>query len=39
MKYIDIERQLADLFTEPLDATRFASLWGELGVCHSYGLV
>jgi hypothetical protein len=28
MKYIDIERQLADIFTKPLDATHFASLWG-----------
>jgi hypothetical protein len=39
MKYIDIERQLADIFTKPLDATLFASLWGELGVCHPYGMV
>jgi hypothetical protein len=28
MKYIDIERQLADIFTKPLDATHFASLPG-----------
>jgi hypothetical protein len=28
MKYIDTERQLADIFTKPLDATHFASLWG-----------
>jgi hypothetical protein len=26
MKYIDIEKQLADIFTKPLDATCFASL-------------
>jgi hypothetical protein len=39
MKYIDTKRQLADIFTKPLDATRFASLRWELGVCHSYGLV
>jgi hypothetical protein len=39
MKYIDIERQLTDIFTKPLDATCFASLRGELGVCHPYGLV
>jgi hypothetical protein len=32
MKYIDTERQLADIFTKPLYATRFASLRGELGV-------
>jgi hypothetical protein len=28
IKYIDTERQLADIFTKPLDATRFASLQG-----------
>jgi hypothetical protein len=39
MKFIDTERQLADIFTKPLDSSRFASLWGELGVCHPYGLV
>jgi hypothetical protein len=39
MKYIDTERQLADIFTKPLDATHFASLLGKLGVCHPYGLV
>jgi hypothetical protein len=43
MKYIDTERQLADIFTKPLDASRFAALWGggggEIGVCPSYGLV
>jgi hypothetical protein len=39
MKYIDRERQLADIFTKPLDATHFASLRGELGVCRPYGLV
>jgi hypothetical protein len=30
IKYIDTERQLADIFTKPLDATHFASLWGAL---------
>jgi hypothetical protein len=39
MKYIDIERQLADIFTKPLDTSRFAALRGELGVCNPYGLV
>jgi hypothetical protein len=39
MKYIDIERQLADIFTKHLDSSRLASLRGELSVCHPYGLV
>jgi hypothetical protein len=39
MKYIDTERQLANIFTKPLDVTTFASLHRELGVCHPYGLV
>jgi hypothetical protein len=39
MKYIDTERQLADIFTKHLDATCFASLRWELGVCHPYGMV
>jgi hypothetical protein len=39
IKYIDTERQLADIFTKPLDTTHFASLHGELGVCHPYGMV
>jgi hypothetical protein len=39
IKYIDTERQLTDIFIKPLDVTRFASLQGELGVCHPYGLV
>jgi hypothetical protein len=39
MKFIDTERQLADIFTKSLDSFRFASLWEELGVCHPYGLV
>jgi hypothetical protein len=29
MKYIDTERQLADIFTKPLDSSRFAALRGE----------
>jgi hypothetical protein len=28
MRYIDIERQLADIFIKPLDASRFATLHG-----------
>jgi hypothetical protein len=39
MKYIDTERQLANICTKPLDVTHFASLRGELGVCHSYDMV
>jgi hypothetical protein len=39
MRYIDTERQLADIFTKPLDASCFADLRGEIGVCHPYGLV
>ena len=39
MRFIDTENQLADILTKPLDATRFAFLRGELGVCHPYGLV
>jgi cell fate regulator YaaT (PSP1 superfamily) len=30
MRYIDIKRQLADIFTKPLDSSRFAALWGKL---------
>jgi hypothetical protein len=39
MRYIDTERQLADIFTKPLNASRFADLRGGIGVCHPYGLV
>jgi hypothetical protein len=38
MRYIDTERQLADIFTKPLDPG-FADLRGEIGVCQPYGLV
>jgi hypothetical protein len=30
MRYIDTERQLADIFTKPIDSSRFADLRGEL---------
>jgi hypothetical protein len=30
MKYIDTERQLGDIFTKPLDASRFTTLWGNM---------
>jgi hypothetical protein len=39
LSYIDTQHQLADIFIKPLDATRFAFLRGELGVCHPYGIV
>jgi hypothetical protein len=40
MRYIDTERQLADIFTKPLDSSRFVDLrGGGIGVCHPYGLV
>jgi hypothetical protein len=39
MRYIDTERQLADIFTKPLDSSRFAIFWGKIGVCHPYGLI
>jgi hypothetical protein len=39
MRYIDIERQLADIFIKPFDASDFTVLRGEIGVCHPYGLV
>jgi hypothetical protein len=39
MKFIDTARHLADIFTKPLDSSCFASLRGELGVCHPNGLV
>jgi hypothetical protein len=39
MRYIDTERQLADIFTKLLDSSRFASLQKKIGVCHPYDLV
>jgi hypothetical protein len=39
MRYIDTERQLADIFTKPLDSSRFANLREKIGVYHPYGLV
>jgi hypothetical protein len=39
MRYIDTERLMTDIFTKPLDASRFADLRGEIGVCHFYGFV
>jgi hypothetical protein len=39
MRYIDTERQLADIFTKPRDASRFAALRGGIGICHPYCLI
>jgi hypothetical protein len=39
IKFIDIERQSANIFTKSIDSSRFASLQWELSVCHPYGLV
>jgi hypothetical protein len=39
MRYIYTERQLADIFTKPIDSSRFAYLPGGIGVCHPYALV
>jgi hypothetical protein len=39
MKYINTERQLANIFIKPLDATHFAYLREELGIFHPYGMV
>jgi hypothetical protein len=39
MRYIDTERQLADIFIKLLDSSRFASLQKKIGVCHPYVLV
>jgi hypothetical protein len=39
MRCIDTERHLANIFTKPLNSSRFIDLWGEIGVCHPYGLV
>ena len=33
LEYIDIEKQLADIFTKALDSKRFESLRKSLGVC------
>jgi hypothetical protein len=40
MKYIETERQLADIFAKPLDVIHFAYLrGGGLDVFHPYGMV
>jgi hypothetical protein len=39
MRYIDTERRLTDIFTKPLNSSRFANWRGGIGVCHPYDLV
>jgi hypothetical protein len=39
MRHINTEIQLADIFTKPLNASCFAALRGEIGVCHPYCLI
>ena len=39
MRYIDTERQLADILNKPLDVSCFAALREKIGVCHPYSLV
>jgi hypothetical protein len=39
MRYIDTERQLANIFIKPLDASHFTALRGENGVYHPHGLI
>jgi hypothetical protein len=39
MRHINTERQLANIFTKPLNASCFAALRGEIGVCHPYCLI
>jgi hypothetical protein len=36
LHHIDIQNQLADIFTKPLDQAQFARLQGELGVCFPF---
>ena len=38
MRRVETEKQLTDILTKPLDATRYATLRCELGVRHPYGL-
>jgi hypothetical protein len=39
MRYTDTERQLADIFTKPLDFSHFAALQGGIDVYYPYSLV
>jgi hypothetical protein len=33
IEYVPTQKQLANIFTKPLDATRFEELWKILGLC------
>uniref|UniRef100_J3N7V4 EF-hand domain-containing protein n=1 Tax=Oryza brachyantha TaxID=4533 RepID=J3N7V4_ORYBR len=39
LTFLDTKLQLADIFTKPLDSSRFAFLRGELGIIHPFGMV
>jgi hypothetical protein len=39
MRYIDTKRQLADIFTKLVDASRFTALRGKISVYHPYDLI
>ncbi len=39
LTFLDTKLQLADIFTKPMDSSRFAFLRGELGIIHSFGMV
>jgi hypothetical protein len=39
MRYIDTERQLADIFIKPLDVSYFATLWEKIDIYHPYNLI
>ncbi len=38
LAFVDTQLQLADIFTKPLDSSRFAFLRGELGIVHPFGI-
>ncbi len=39
LTFLDTKLQLADIFTKPLDSSRFAFLHGELRIIHPFGMV
>ena len=39
LQFVESELQLADIFTKPLDSSRFMTLRGELGIVYPYGLI
>ena len=38
LHFVDIEHQLTDIFTKPLDFSHFSFRWRELGDIHPMGL-